>query len=59
MRCLPYGRVNDRELTMMIKVECVVNFYNEDSFDHAKDLGIAHVSIRDLIDENACVIEAR
>ncbi|CAG8857120.1 35374_t:CDS:1, partial [Gigaspora margarita] len=47
------------ELTMMMKVECVVNLYNEDSFDHAEDFGIVHVSARDLIDENACVIEAR
>jgi hypothetical protein len=44
---------------MVMKVERVVNLYNEDSFDFAEDFGIVHVSVRDLIDENTCVREAR
>ncbi|KAF0536933.1 hypothetical protein F8M41_008775 [Gigaspora margarita] len=53
------GRSTFDELAMMMKVERVANLYNEDSFDFAEDFGIVHVSIRNLIDENTCVREAR
>ncbi|CAG8729018.1 14318_t:CDS:1, partial [Dentiscutata heterogama] len=52
MRCLPYGCVGDRELTMVMKVEHVVNLYYVDCFNHANGFDIVHVSVRDLIDEN-------
>ncbi|CAG8785511.1 25071_t:CDS:1 [Dentiscutata erythropus] len=58
-RCLLYGRVGDRELTMVMKVECVVNLYYVDCFDHANSFDIVHVSVCNLIDENICVREAR
>ncbi|CAG8598650.1 9405_t:CDS:2 [Dentiscutata erythropus] len=59
MHCLLYGHVGDRELTMVMKVERVVNLYYVDFFDYANGFDIVHVSVRDLIDENTCVREAR
>ncbi|CAG8464335.1 499_t:CDS:2 [Racocetra fulgida] len=58
-RHLPYGRSGDREMTMVMKVECVVNIPYVDGFDFADGFNIVHVLVTDLIDENSAKREAK
>ncbi|CAG8500356.1 42841_t:CDS:2 [Gigaspora margarita] len=56
---LPYGRSGDREMTIVMKVERVVNLPYVDSFDFADGFDVVHVLAFDLVDENTAIREAR
>ncbi|CAG8546196.1 13072_t:CDS:1 [Cetraspora pellucida] len=58
-RHLPYGRSEDREITMVMKVEHVVNIPYVDGFNFADGFDIVHVLVTDLIDENSAKREAK
>ncbi|CAG8495058.1 23563_t:CDS:1 [Gigaspora margarita] len=58
-RQLPYGRSGDREITMVMKVERVVNIPYVDGFNFANGFDIVHVLVTDLIDENSAKREAK
>ncbi|CAG8823568.1 17371_t:CDS:1, partial [Racocetra persica] len=49
----------DREMTMVIKVECVANIPYVDSFNFADSFDIFYVLVTDLIDENLAKREAK
>ncbi|CAG8743240.1 3408_t:CDS:2, partial [Racocetra persica] len=56
---LPYGQSGDREMTMVMKVECVVNIPYVDGFNFADSFDIVHVLVTDLINKNLAKREAK
>ncbi|RIB29395.1 hypothetical protein C2G38_2155463 [Gigaspora rosea] len=57
-RHIPYGRKGDKEITIVIKTDRIINLPYVNSFNFADGFDIVHVSVNDLVDEKTALREA-
>ncbi|CAG8843971.1 26540_t:CDS:1, partial [Gigaspora margarita] len=57
-RHIPYGCRGDKEMTMVMKTDRIINLPYVNSFNFADGFDIVHVSVSDLVDEQTAVRKA-
>ncbi|CAG8826920.1 4020_t:CDS:2 [Gigaspora margarita] len=56
---MPYRCRGDKEMTMVMKTDRIINLLYVDSFNFADGFDIVHISVSDLMDEKTALMEAK